>query len=454
MNMFKNITTGLTYLWNFIAIRIFQKEKYSGNNSLNSSKNIWNMLVESEAQIIDFMEQKVAEKKLSGSAELGLVLHWLNYDTIFVVKVVFKLFGMPASKVTPETLAAWKKEIYGAEITSGSGMFISFRKFELFDLKWLEVIKNYIEVHLGIKKLSKFHTTPTYADYSSTSPVSINIVGDFGTGAWKDDNQPHCPAELIQMQMAENQGSVHIHLGDIYYSGTTKEAKNGFLKTWTPGKIASYNMNGNHDLYSGDSGYFEVTLKDDAFKAQNNTSYYSFKVNNWLFLGLDTSYFSNVFFCSEGRITDPDQIAFMKEKIAGHAGKIALITHHGPVSSTGNEKFDLWDDVVKIMGNSMPDLWYYGHIHNAMVFNSTVLGDVKTKFRCIGNGALPYGKGYELEAELGKKIAWLPNKPLSNPSQFQNKRLLNTYLNLTIDGDTISETIIYQDGTKGYVNTI
>jgi predicted phosphohydrolase len=275
-------------------------------------------------------------------------------------------------------------------------------------------------------------------------------VADFGTGVWQDGPQPKCPAELIQTQMENHRAPIHIHLGDIYYAGTKGEAEDGFLKTWSPGQIASYNMNGNHDLYSGDNGYFMKVLQSKYFGEQKNNSYFSFKVKSWLFLALDSSYYSDAFLCTEGRLTDQNQINFIEKQVKDHDGKLAILTHHGPISSDGSEELKLWKDVTKHL-KTLPDVWYYGHIHNCMFFNKTVLGDIKTKFRCIGNGSLPYGLGYKIEDAKQKGfIEWYPEKPLENPGPRQSQRLMNGFLNINIKDKEIVETFYYQDGSVGH----
>ncbi len=453
MRVFENLKALFYYSSKFVTIRLGHQKKLKALQENISKESIWQKLKDSEVLFLDLVDKKVAPNNLQGELELGPVLYWLNNDVIFMLKRLLQLFGMPKSNITKQQMAVIKADLELNKIINGYGMIISFGKYNLFDFGWLEIIKNYILVHIGLETLDEFKTSPSTQNFSNGHEITINLVGDFGTGVWQDGTQPKCPAQLIQDQMTLHKSDIHIHLGDIYYSGTTEECKNNFLATWCNGKLGSYNLNGNHDLYSGDQGYFDIVLKDQAFKIQNETSYFSFIIDEWLFLGLDTSYYSTSHFCTEGRLIDENQINFIRTQIENHKGRIAIITHHGPISSDGSEQLDLWNDIRSLM-KSDPDVWYYGHIHHAIVFNTTAIGNVNTKFRCMGNGALPYGKGFELITLLGKNIAWLPDKPLTNPDANQMERLQNMFLNLVVKGNSIQETYYYQDGSIAFTASV
>src|SRR3954454_19183937 len=64
-----------------------------------------------------------------------------------------------------------------------------------------------------------------------------------------------------------------VHLGDTYYSGTKAEAQRNVLDEWPvdpaeAGTIGSWALNGNHDMYSGGHGLFDVTRADPRFALQ------------------------------------------------------------------------------------------------------------------------------------------------------------------------------------------
>ena len=79
----------------------------------------------------------------------------------------------------------------------------------------------------------------------------------WGTGART------CMARRLSAASIEATGTYELllHLGDIYYSGTEKEAQQRFIDAWpeTAGKM-SRALNGNHEMYSGGFGYFDKIL--------------------------------------------------------------------------------------------------------------------------------------------------------------------------------------------------
>ncbi len=91
-----------------------------------------------------------------------------------------------------------------------------------------------------------------------------------------------------------------VHLGDIYYSGTRSECLT-FLRNWPlrdangPIKGRSFSLNGNHEMYSGGDGYFNVVLPAFGQRA----SYFVLRSPKWDFYGLDTAYVGGCFHTPE-----------------------------------------------------------------------------------------------------------------------------------------------------------
>ena len=110
-----------------------------------------------------------------------------------------------------------------------------------------------------------------------------------------------------------------IHLGDIYYSGTRSECLT-FLRNWPlrdasgPIKGRSFSLNGNHEMYSGGDGFFNVVLPAFGQKA----SYFVLRSPKWDFYGLDTAYVSGCFHTPEGH--SPGRSVEMAAKPNGRGG--------------------------------------------------------------------------------------------------------------------------------------
>lgn len=171
------------------------------------------------------------------------------------------------------------------DTASAEGDLIGDKKYETFDIGWLESLICWLE-HFGVGNKAPFPTgaAPVIAVPDS---VTIAIAGDWGTGTqWRQDGQP-VPAQLVANEMKRCSPDITIHLGDVYYSGTThEETDNLLLAGWPRGSIASFTLNSNHEMYSGGIGYFNVALRDPAFSQQKNCSYFALYNKHWLVIGL------------------------------------------------------------------------------------------------------------------------------------------------------------------------
>ncbi len=53
----------------------------------------------------------------------------------------------------------------------------------------------------------------------------------------------------------------HLHLGDVYYSGTRTEVKDRFLRHWPQdARLGHLTTNSNHEMYCGGEGLFKETF--------------------------------------------------------------------------------------------------------------------------------------------------------------------------------------------------
>lgn len=127
--------------------------------------------------------------------------------------------------------------------------------------------------------------------------MKIALVGDWGTGQFTDGE-----ALSIMTQIMGHSPDYLIHLGDVYYAGTTgdflpsNEEMNNFLNDWPNSSQLpagnSFMLNSNHEMYSGAKGYFNVGLADQRFSQQQGTSYFALQYAGWTILGLDSAYYS------------------------------------------------------------------------------------------------------------------------------------------------------------------
>jgi hypothetical protein len=87
--------------------------------------------------------------------------------------------------------------------------------------------------------------------------LTVAVLADWGTG------DPAIAKSTLDA-LSQFTPDVIIHLGDIYYAGTSDECTNNFLNYMVTASKNNpapvYNLAGNHDYYSGGAGYYTCSL--------------------------------------------------------------------------------------------------------------------------------------------------------------------------------------------------
>jgi hypothetical protein len=221
-----------------------------------------------------------------------------------------------------------------------------------------------------------------YAKWLTASPnpetlpdnARIALLADWGTGLYGAPASAKCIS-------ATKAGFTHvIHLGDVYYSGTTSEIEERFIAFWpTVAGATSRACNANHEMYSGGHGYFEKTLT--FFKQQ--ASYFAYENKDWLLVGLDTAY-------QEHSLTN-QQLGWLslilKDPIRSKK-KLVLLSHHQPYSLLDNQGPNLISSLRSLLDTGRIYAWYWGHEHRCVIYDRHP--NWKLAGRCIGHGGYPY----------------------------------------------------------------
>ena len=153
------------------------------------------------------------------------------------------------------------------------------------------------------------HLPPSYNDWQAHAPADINfgvidyrlpknsrvlMIGDWGT---------HMPdnVALLRQALKKFNPDVIIHLGDVYYSGTVEECTANVLDVLDQvvadlklaKRPAFFSIPGNHDYYSGGSGFYRMIGKVNSGVAgcTQQASYFCLRTEDsqWQFLGMDTA---------------------------------------------------------------------------------------------------------------------------------------------------------------------
>jgi hypothetical protein len=274
----------------------------------------------------------------------------------------------------------------------------------------------------------------------------VAVVGDWGTNLY---GAPISAASIRRTGGYE----LLLHVGDIYYSGTKKEAKQRFLDAWpTSAGRVSRALNGNHEMYSGGFAYFDDILP--AFKQPS--SYFALQNTNWLVVGLDTAHTDHAL--------DAQQVAWL-QSVVQKAGlrKLILFSHHQPFSRLDKQGPNLQAALADLFQKRAITAWYWGHEHDCVIYDkhSTfgLLG------RCIGHGGIPSPRKTEvLNAPAGPSLSGITWKRLSasgnapsclvldgpNPlvKDEEQKFGPHGYLALDFDGPNLIERVHLPDGRE------
>jgi hypothetical protein len=237
-----------------------------------------------------------------------------------------------------------------------------------------------------------------FSDSPITFPLAsrarLILVGDWGSGIERAES-----IAALMVEAAENAGDrqIHIvHLGDIYFCGWPDEAKKRFLDHWPvkPGntKILSWCLNGNHDMYCGGKGYFEVVLGDSRFEKQGGCSYFALENEDWQILALDTAY-------EEWKLEGEQMSWALRMREKSPLAKAILMTHHQPFSDYEKEKDGESKRLLEILAPLLKGIktaaWLWGHEHRAVVYKPhefTFADGSKGQLpfgACLGNGGVP-----------------------------------------------------------------
>ncbi len=239
--------------------------------------------------------------------------------------------------------------------------------------------------------------------YTMPDDVRIALASDWGTGTES--------AYAVGAEIAGKSPDITIHLGDVYYSGTSTEYKRYFLadgawprgKRPTPGSAGeasgTYVLNANHEMYSGGEGYF-----DDALPAlKQTTSYFCLENEHWRIVAIDTGYhcsrgFKKILSFIFGDTTrlDDANLAWARQVFGAPSRKpVILLSHHQPFSAFDKRVYPNLADQLRPFLDQV-GLWFWGHEHKLAGYEAfSMKGGPPIRGRCIGHGGMPIELGWE-----------------------------------------------------------
>lgn len=234
-----------------------------------------------------------------------------------------------------------------------------------------------------------------------TIPVAagarIAVFGDWGTGAG--------PARRVLSTIAGLKPDVLLHLGDIYYSGTPTECRANFvdvIRSTIDHPIPVFTLAGNHDMYSGGVGYYELVKQLNSGDQAQGASFFCLRSTDqaWQILAMDTGLhdYSPLSVTDALTFVEEDEQEWLERRVAEFAGRTILVSHHQPFSAFSQIGKPRADGSLLAYNPNLRSLferlktkgeiaaWLWGHEHNLCIFGS-YLG--LERGRCIGHGAIP-----------------------------------------------------------------
>lgn len=311
-------------------------------------------------------------------------------------------------------------------------------KYQQLDPGWAESVAVWLEYFVIGK--NAFNNAPPVIQIPNS--VQVAIAGDWGTGDWRTDANP-APSTDVARHIKFLHPHITIHLGDVYYAGTSDQERHLLVNLWPPGSIGALTLNSNHEMYSGAKPYFRNALTNPLFGMQKKCSYFALENADWIIVGLDSAYHAN----EEGMYMDgslfpengpQDQLNFLRAQVAKNK-KIIMLTHHNGLSEDGSNTTRLWDQVMRAFPEgSAPAFWYWGHVHAGVVYNSYA----NVNCRCCGHGGIPWGQASMLKES--PNVAWYEHRSANDPDLPQ--RVLNGFAILDLDGANLKELFYDENG--------
>lgn len=320
-------------------------------------------------------------------------------------------------------------------------------KYSTWDLSgWVQCGWYYIKYYVLA------HLPPSYHDWQGHAPADPNfgvidyrlpaqsrvlMIGDWGTHM--DDN-----VALLRQALKKFTPDVIIHLGDVYYSGTVEECTRNVLDVMDKivaelnlaKRPAFFAIPGNHDYYSGGSGFYQMIAKVNSGVAgcTQQASYFCLRTqdDNWQFLGMDTGYGDRNPIEQMAPSLQVHEPTWHRDKLDKFPGSTILLSHHQLYSA----KEKLNDGKRPYLNESLYSTfkqyfdrvaaWYWGHEHNFIVFDNNLEiaeGDpVLRKGRLLGCSAYEESQTDDPYEIIYSQVRFIENYPTLKVSGWADRQ--------------------------------
>lgn len=349
------------------------------------------------------------------------------------------------SKSAAGLVSSWWDKAWGVEETELEAYKDALtEQFGGCDPKFVKALTKYAQLLIRRGKVP-YRRWQDINDFVITDKLPaqslIGFVADWGTGQ---------PTAIEVLRQVKQHDPTHvIHLGDIYYAGTSYEVENYFYKVWREvlqldaSNIHTYTLAGNHDYYAGGQPYYELLDK-----LGQPASCFCLRNAHWQIIALDTALRDEHLKPGAPPTSlDPSELTWLEDKILNSGGRRTILLSHHQLFST-NEQFNgqsFNPEINAQLALLLPqvDLWLWGHEHDLVVFEPHLN---LARGRCIGGSAFPVGK-YEMPAtHINPLVPYKRDVELSKGQSFYH----HCYAMLRLDGAAASVSY-YEDRDGGRI---
>lgn len=236
---------------------------------------------------------------------------------------------------------------------------------------------------------------------SAASTVRLVLISDFGSGKYYSRYIGRLIEEL------RPRPDCLIHLGDVYYAGTSGEVEEHLAEPLASLSVDSpvYVLNANHEMMSGGGPLLEYIRKKHSLGNQpQQGTYFSLRSTHTHVIAIDTD------FEQEGRFTNVSHKKWLTDRLldaASTRSRVLLLSQHEPYELGAVGTSELFDDLRSVFlaarrvnPEVRVDAWFWGDEHYFAVFKPIEKEEFAFSGCCVGHGGHPIYRTSD--------VAWLP----------------------------------------------
>ena len=280
----------------------------------------------------------------------------------------------------------------------------------------------------------------------------LSIAGDWGTGTRE--------ANDVARGMKNFDPDYTIHLGDVYYVGDKNEINENCLGqsaggydgvTWPTGKLGSFAMNGNHEMYANGDAYFDNFIPTLGIPSSQDkkqlASFFCLENDTWRIVGLDTGY-NSTGVPILGGIPLLNKIPGIgadckleKEllqwlvttvKVKERPKATIVLTHHQYYSAFEGGYTKPAKQLAELFGKQEL-IWIWGHEHRFAIYDKFADGAMPAYGRCVGHGGMPVEFKKPSSEKAGRALQYYDARAYAQYGEI--KVGFNGFVNLKLAGN-------------------